>query len=128
MHHVDSLRFQTWLGVDVAASIREFFKANINRVLDELKTRGLTQEVVAGSLDVSSSHLSHWRKGQMPRDWEKLEKFCDLYGVEPGELFMNPTKIEAYRNGVKAFETEIIEMARRLADAANHDVVKRKRN
>ncbi len=98
------------LGEDVAASIRENFRANIGRIFDTLRdTQGVTQTRLAEKMGVPLSLLSQMRSGkyfpsvdQMQRLLNVLNEYMD---VQPEDLIKNPHK--------KAAEDLLVELARR---------------
>jgi transcriptional regulator with XRE-family HTH domain len=71
-------------GVEVAASIRELFAANLQRLLDE---NGLNQREFAKRLDVNESVVSRW----LTKDSFPMESSFDLirtkFGWEYEEFF-----------------------------------------
>lgn len=56
------------------------------RLLDLRKKKGLSQEEIAGLLDVSRQTISKWETDQSTPDFDKIIPICNLYEIDANEL------------------------------------------
>lgn len=56
------------------------------RLLDLRKKKGLSQEEIAGLLDVSRQTVSKWETDQSTPDFDKIIPICKLYEIDANEL------------------------------------------
>ena len=56
------------------------------RLLDLRKKKGLSQEEIAGLLDVSRQTVSKWETDQSTPDFDKIIPICNLYEIDANEL------------------------------------------
>ncbi len=107
-------------GADVAASTREAFRFNVDRILTYLKTLGIDQKDVAARLKVPSSHLSRWRNKGMVPNADALDHFILNVNkllpadrrIKPEDLFRDP----------EGFETAGEDLVRELLRRAGYDI------
>ena len=66
------------------------------RLLDLRKKKGLSQEEIAGLLDVSRQTVSKWETDQSTPDFDKIIPICKLYEIDANEL------LTGEKNSVKA--------------------------
>ena len=52
------------------------------RLLDLRKKKGLSQEEIAGLLDVSRQTVSKWETDQSTPDFDKIIPICKLYEID----------------------------------------------
>lgn len=83
---------------EVAASIRQRFRENISRILDDLRGRGVTQKAIAEALGKDPSAVTQLKSGkwfpsadETDRLLEVLNRFSDK-PVDYEDLFRNPDK------------------------------------
>ena len=60
-----------------------------NKLYELRKQRGLSQEELAGRLNVTRQTVSKWELGDSSPDMEKLMAISDLFGVSLDELVMD---------------------------------------
>ena len=75
-----------------------------NKLYELRKQKGLSQEELAGRLNVSRQTVSKWEVGESTPDMEKLVAISDLFGVSLDELVLDkqPEKAEATEQVVKS--------------------------
>ncbi len=104
-------RLSTGLGDDVAASIRAFFKANIVKILDELRDRGVKQKAIAEEFGVGPTAISQMKSGAYFPSPEQMDRLLEVLNkhmpVEYEDLFRDPAKKQS------ATKDLIAELARR---------------
>jgi len=94
-------------GQDVAASIKENFKANMRRIFNELRAKGVSQADIADKIGVDRSQFSRYMLGHLPR-LSNLQKMLDAFNeympVDPEDLFRDPEKTKRDdSDGIRAF-------------------------
>ena len=101
------------LGDDVAASIQALFKANIAKILDDLKSNGVTQDEIAKAFGAPPSQISKLKSGdyfpsgqRMDELLEALNKFA-VPEIQAADLFRDPSQ------ALMAERDLIAELARR---------------
>lgn len=62
------------------------------KLLDLRKSKNLSQEEAADKLDVTRQTISKWETNQSTPDFDKVMPICELYGIQPCELFTGEIK------------------------------------
>jgi transcriptional regulator with XRE-family HTH domain len=94
--------------------------------------RGLTQENVSGTFDVSNVTIHRWETGKAPVSVENFFKLAELYGAEhPAQLWFPPPdreKVTALTDAWSIIDRvpagdldHWLALGRRLRDNHNHD-------
>ena len=75
-----------------------------NKLYELRKQKGLSQEELAGRLNVSRQTVSKWEVGESSPDMEKLVAISELFDISLDELVLNkaPKKEEASEQIVKS--------------------------
>ena len=60
-----------------------------NKLYELRKQKGLSQEELAGRLNVSRQTVSKWEVGESTPDMEKLVAISELFGISLDELVLN---------------------------------------
>ena len=118
MHAAQFASRKRSLGADVAASIREFFGANFTHYLARLKAKGIQHSAVAKVMGVPLKRIATYKKGVIP-DPEKLNAFCDAYGIQTDDLFVDPDR----RDLKVRPSAKLIAAARELLEAEGFKVI-----
>ena len=76
------------------------------RLLDLRKKKGLSQEEIAGLLDVSRQTVSKWETDQSTPDFDKIIPICKLYEIDANELLTGEkSNVKALTNNRKSAKT-----------------------
>ena len=76
------------------------------RLLDLRKKKGLSQEEIAGLLDVSRQTVSKWETDQSTPDFDKIIPICKLYEIDANELLTGEkSSVKAPINNRKSAKT-----------------------
>lgn len=76
------------------------------RLLDLRKKKGLSQEEIAGLLDVSRQTVSKWETDQSTPDFDKIIPICNLYEIDANELLTGEkSNVKAPINNRKSAKT-----------------------
>jgi transcriptional regulator with XRE-family HTH domain len=75
-------------------------------------------------MGVTQKQIADYKSGVIP-DAEKLDKFCNEYRVPPEELFIDPMRLAALREGMGALESDLLETVKRFIETAGYEVRKR---
>ena len=73
-----------------------------NKLYDLRKKKGLSQEELAGRLNVSRQTVSKWEVGESAPDMENLVALSELFGVSLDELVLDKAPSPALAEGVSA--------------------------
>ena len=60
------------------------------RIREQRKARGMSQEMVAGHLGVSRQAVAKWENGQSAPSAENLHRLAELLGTTAGSLLDSP--------------------------------------
>ena len=60
------------------------------RIREQRKARGMSQEMVAGHLGVSRQAVAKWESGQSAPSAENLHRLAELLGTTAGSLLDSP--------------------------------------
>ena len=107
--------------VDVAASIRANFAANLTTILEELRASGTLQREVAKAIGVTTQQISQWKDQISLPGPETIQKLAEIAGLaDPGFLYLDPTNFAANRlkTNRQLFESvrDLSVTARRVVD------------
>lgn len=94
MSHLLSARHLTCLGDDVAASVLDNFRANLSRLLETLKSSGVSHEEFASRLGVAPQKVSQWKGGVFPRP-KQIDEIAKALGVSSEALFRESVSVDA---------------------------------
>lgn len=61
-----------------ADKLREIFKTNLNRMLDE---KGATQKALAEYMGVSTATVNEWKKGRKIPRMDKIDRLCAYFMI-----------------------------------------------
>ena len=80
---------------------------NLGERLYELrKDKKLSQEEVADKLNVTRQTVSKWETNQSMPDFDKVVPLCELYGINPNELFIKLERKENSNNNENLINPE----------------------
>lgn len=85
----------SFLGDDVAASrVRDIFRSNLDRLLEERRVKGITAEKLAEKIGVKAQKLSQWRNGEYFPRAEQIDKIADALEINVESLFRENVVVE----------------------------------
>ena len=77
-----------------------------NRLYELRKQKGLSQEELAGRLNVSRQTISKWEVGESAPDMDNLVSISELFGVSLDELVLDKTS-EKEQHSVQVVRSEL---------------------
>lgn len=81
-----------------ADKLREIFKTNLNRMLDE---KGATQKALAEYMGVSTATVNEWKKGRKIPRMDKIDRLCAYFMINRSDLLESASSKKAIHAGYK---------------------------
>ena len=97
-------------GEDVAASVRDNFRANFEAILEE---RDIVQRDFAKLIGVDPAVITFWKKGHRYPETAQLDRIVDALKIEPEELFVDPK-----RRRLRRAKDRLLQAAREVIEAS----------
>lgn len=72
------------------------------KIFELRKSKNLSQEDVAGKLNVTRQTVSKWETNQSTPDFDKIVPLCNLYGISTDELLKDEVKTEQKEDKVES--------------------------
>lgn len=96
-------------------TIRDLLSENITRLR---KARGLSQEALAGLVDIGTITINRYTKKKRFPEPEMIEKLAVELGVEPYELIMDQSQSENADDKATEITPEYLQIAQKAAEIA----------